>query len=199
MSESVTKDAEQAAAEDLLWRVHRNGVERLNAQMLQPANASSGDPWYRPLADVGNLCIPLLDAALNHLHSVQFQFSDQEQMVQELESFRSELAACMNEHAHTKSELSFTIEAQRTLSNLEMRNPKLFHLLTRVFMLNVLLAYSMSVRGKLRNEPDLAMGEQLFNVFAFADVISDFNEDTQRAIKRDLRGKELWGWVNDAD
>ena len=57
----------------------------------------------------------------------------------------------------------------------------------------------MSVRGKLRNEPDLAMGEQLFNVFAFADVISDFNEDTQRAIKRDLRGKELWGWVNDAD
>ena len=35
MSESVTKDAEQAAAEDLLWRVHRNGVERLNAQMLQ--------------------------------------------------------------------------------------------------------------------------------------------------------------------
>lgn len=195
MPESVNEQVKEA--EDLLWRVHRNGVERLNAQMLQPANASSSDPWYRPLADIGNLCIPLLDAALNHLHSVQFQ--NPEKLTADLQQFREKFAACMNEHAHTKSELPFVIEAQKLLRELEQQNPELFHQLARVFMLNVLLAYSMSVRGKMRNEPDLAMGEELFNVFAFSDVISDFNEDTQRSIQRDLRGKNLWGWVNDGD
>lgn len=173
-------------APECIAKMYAVGLDRMNHTVIEGlGQGGNAGIAYRPAADIANLFPPLLDVALNHLTSKY-----DEESVQEL---RTIIVDYLSDFAHKTNELTYAAALHNTIDTIKSKYPEMYSDFAQVFVYCAMVAYSLAVKTKLKEDSVANINSSVYPMFALLSVFSDLSEETRDNIVREMTDKHLWG------
>lgn len=174
--------------------MNRLGLDEKNFTVIEGiGEGCPAGPIYRPQADISNLFLPLVEAALNHI----------EQSIDGNESkfayFRHRLSSFFHKEALRLDGFQLGAELGELVESVTAgENKEEYDRFFRSFFRSCLVAYTFAARAKLCDDAHNLVSNDPVKYFALLDIFDDLSDDTKIALINDFKKLNLWGVSNEA-